>query len=80
MVQFLMRSKAHLLHDAGFTLGEGDVTTRLILNELDIDLPPLTARLVIIVVVVIRSGAYPRALHAASVGTVAITGRVSEIR
>ena len=75
-----MREEAHLLHDPGFALGEGDVTTRLILNELNVNLPPLTARLVIIIVVVVRSRADTRALHAAGIGTVAITGRVSEIR
>ena len=75
-----MRGKAHLLHDAGFALGEGDVTTRLILNELNINLPSLAARLVIIIVVVVRSRADTRALHAAGIGTVAITGRVSKIR
>lgn len=43
----------YLLHDAGLALGEGDVATRLVRDELDLDLPPLAARLVIVVVVVV---------------------------
>ena len=55
----------YLLHDTGLPLGEGDVATRLILDELDFDLAALTARLVVIVVVVL--GAHAVALGAAGV-------------
>jgi hypothetical protein len=42
-----------LLHDARLPLRESDVTTRLVLNEFDLNLSPLAATLFIIVVVVI---------------------------
>lgn len=45
----------YLLHDAGLALGEGDVPARLVLDELDLNLPALAARLVVIVVVVVGS-------------------------
>lgn len=48
-----MEVVADLLHDAGLALGEGDVTTRFVLNELDFDLPSLATGLVVIVVVVV---------------------------
>lgn len=53
-----------LLHDTGFALGKGNVTTRLVLDELDFNLSSLTTGLVIIVVVVVggssgRRGALP---------------------
>jgi hypothetical protein len=43
----------HLLHDAGLALREGNVPARLVLDELDLNLPALAAGLVIIVVVVV---------------------------
>lgn len=46
----------YLLHDSGFALGKGDVTTRLVRDELDLNLSSLASWLVIIVVVVICSG------------------------
>lgn len=55
----------YLLHDTGLSLGEGDVATRLILDELDFDLAALTARLVVIIIVVL--GAHAVALGAAGV-------------
>jgi hypothetical protein len=42
-----------LLHDAGLSLGEGDVTARLVLDELDLDLSSLAAGLVVVVVIVV---------------------------
>jgi hypothetical protein len=48
-------TSTYLLHDAGLALGEGDVATRLILDELDLDLSALAAGLVIIIVVVVGS-------------------------
>jgi hypothetical protein len=47
------RGETNLLHDTGLALGEGDVATRLIRDELDLDLSPLTTGLVIVVVVVV---------------------------
>lgn len=43
----------HLLHDSRFPLRKGNVTTRLVLDELDVNLPPLAAGLAVIVVVVV---------------------------
>lgn len=47
--------RAHLLHDASLALGEGDVTARLVLNELDLNLSALATGLIVIVVVVVGS-------------------------
>lgn len=44
----------HLLHDTGLALGEGDVTTRLVLDELDFNFPSLATRLVFIVIIVLH--------------------------
>jgi small neutral amino acid transporter SnatA (MarC family) len=57
---------SYLLHDAGFALRKGDVTTRLILNELDLNLPALAARLVVVVVIVVSSSAGARTLDASA--------------
>jgi hypothetical protein len=57
------RTSTHLLHDTGLALGEGDVPPRLVLDELDLDLPALAAGLVVVVVVVVLGRA--RALGAA---------------
>lgn len=43
----------NLLHDTSLSFGESDVTTRLVLDELDFDLSPLAARLVVVVVIVV---------------------------
>lgn len=43
-----MTGTTDLLHDAGLSLGEGDVTTRLVLDELDLDLSSLAAGLVLV--------------------------------
>lgn len=55
----------NLLHDTSLALGEGDVSTRLVLDELDLNLATLATRLVIIVVVVVGS-AGTRALDASA--------------
>jgi len=52
-----LQCRAYLLHDASFALRKGDMPTRLVLNELDFNLPSLTARLVIIVIVVVGGSA-----------------------
>lgn len=46
----------HLLHNTGLALREGDVPTRLVLDELDLDLASLTSGLVIVVIIVVGSG------------------------
>jgi hypothetical protein len=38
----------YLLHDAGFSLAEGDVTARLVLDKLDLDFAALAASLLIV--------------------------------
>ena len=43
----------NLLHDTGLALREGDVATRLVSDELDLDLAALATWLVIVVVLVI---------------------------
>ena len=56
--------RSYLLHDPGFPLGEGNVASRFVLNELDLDLPPLPTGFIVIVVVVIGRGAGPWAFGA----------------
>jgi hypothetical protein len=45
----------NLLHDTGLALREGNVSTRLILDELDLNLASLATRLIIVIVVVVGS-------------------------
>lgn len=66
-----MERVAYLLHDTSLTLGEGDVATRLVLDELDLDLASLTTLTLVIVVVVVASGGHSSALGTASFGAVA---------
>lgn len=63
-----------LLHDSRFPLGEGDVATRLVADKLDLNLPPLTAALLVVVVVIVGSGA--RSLDAATLAGGAIANRM----
>lgn len=70
------RDSTHLLHDTRLPLGEGDVATRLILNEFDLNLSALATGLVIIIVVVV--GAHARALGAAVVSG-AVTGGLLQV-
>ena len=67
--------RTNLLHDTGLPLGEGDVSTRLVLDELDLDLASLAARLVVIVIVVVGSGAGARSL-----GTAALDGAIAVLQ
>ncbi len=60
-----------LLHDARLPLRESDVTTRLVLNEFDLNLSPLAATLFIIVVVIIACCRHSRALCASRLESVA---------
>lgn len=74
-----IRSGTYLLHDTGLALGECDVATRLVADELDFDLAPLaTALLVVIIVVVGRARA--RTLDAAALsGAIADGMRIVEL-
>lgn len=47
--------EAYLLHNSSLTLGKRDVATRLVADELDLNLATLTAALLVIVVVVVAS-------------------------
>ena len=72
-------SGKYLLHDAGLALGEGDVATRLVADELDLNLAPLaTTLLVVIIVVVGRTRA--RTLDAAALSCAIADGmRIVEL-
>jgi len=48
-----VNGSTHLLHDSSFTLGESNVPSRFVLNELDLDLPSLATWLVVVVIVVV---------------------------
>ena len=69
-------NELYLFHDPGLTFREGNVSTRLILDELDVNLPPLPTRLVIIVVVIVAGCADARALDTATLGAT-VPGRES---
>jgi len=68
-------ASTYLLHDAGLALGKGDVPARLVLDELDLNLPALAAGLVVVVVIVVccRARAFGAAVCIANVeGAVAV--------
>lgn len=50
------------------------MSSRLVLDEFDVNLSPLTSRLVLIIIIIVGSGTDARTLDAASVGAVA--GRI----
>lgn len=54
----------YLLHDASLPLGEGDVPTRLVLDELDLNLSSLTATLLVIIVIIVGGGRGSRSFGA----------------
>lgn len=68
----LMPPATHLLHDAGLALGKGNVSTRLVLDELDLNLATLTAGLVVVVVVIVGGGGLALALDAAGLGVAVV--------
>jgi hypothetical protein len=66
-----------LLHDSRFALREGDMSARLILDELDLDLASFTTRLVVVVVVVVdRAGSLALGAAVLSLDAIAITNGV----
>ena len=48
-----MEDGTYLLHNTGLPLGEGDVATRLVGDELDLNLATLASTLLIVVVVIV---------------------------
>ena len=58
-------SVTHLLHNSRFALREGNVTTRFVLDELDVDLPSLPTGLVIVIFIFIASGVHTLTFDAA---------------
>ena len=46
----------YFFHDACFAFREGDVSTRLVLNELDVNLSSFATGLIVIVVIIVASG------------------------
>jgi hypothetical protein len=72
-------SGAYLLHDAGFSLGEGDVPTRLVADELDLNLPPFASALFVVIVVIV--GTRTLAFDAAGLGgdRIAIAVRLVQV-
>ena len=69
------RIGTHLLHDTSLSLGECDMATRLISDELDLNLSALASWLIIIVVVVV-CGSLTRSLDATRFNCVAIADSV----
>lgn len=68
------KQKTHLLHDTRLPLGEGDVATRLILNELDFNLSPLTTLLLIILLIITHA-----TLRSAVVGSTVTTSGLLQL-
>ena len=79
MVEALVVWRTYLLHNTSLSLGEGDVTTRLVLDELDLDLSTLAgAFLIIVIIIVSTSHRSSSSLGASSISAVAsqvVTGR-----
>lgn len=67
---------AHLLHYTGFPLRESDVTTRLVLDELDVNLSSLAPRLVVVIVIVVSSSRHAWTLDASSIAIAVTSQRV----
>jgi hypothetical protein len=68
------RLETYLLHDAGLPLGKGNVPARLVLNELDLNLSPLAAGLVVILVIVVGGRTRP---FCASIGIAGDEGAIA---
>lgn len=50
--------------------------TGLVLDEFDVDLPPLTSGLVVVVIVIVGGGTNARTLYASRVGAISVAGHV----
>jgi hypothetical protein len=66
---------SYLLHDTSLSLGEGDVATGLILDELDLDLSALTATLLIVIIVIFASHGSSAALVTTSTSGTKVIAR-----
>ena len=62
---------SYLLHDTSFSLGEGDVSTRLVLDELDLDLPAFSDSFLIVIVVIVTCHGSSWSLGASGVNSIA---------
>lgn len=72
--------RTDLLHNTSLALGKGDVSTRLVADELDLNLATLAAALLIIVVLVVGGG-LSLTLHAAGfLGCAAIADGVRVVK
>lgn len=72
-------AETNLLHDAGFPLRESDMPTRLVADELYLNLATLSAALIIIVIVVVIRSALALSLDTATLGGSAIAVRIVEV-
>lgn len=68
------RLETYLLHDAGLPLRKGNVPARLVLDELDLNLSPLAAGLVVILVIVVGGRTRP---FRASIGIAGDKGAIA---
>ena len=69
---------SYLLHDASFSLGEGDVSTGLVLDELDLNLSALSSAFLIVIVIIVTCHGRSRSLGASGVDAIAsqiVSGR-----
>lgn len=75
-IALLLRRATYLLHDARLPLRKGNVPPRLITDKLNLDLPSLSATLIIVVVVILGAGSL--ALDAAGLvgGSIAVSDGV----
>lgn len=68
-----------LLHDASFPLRKGDMPTRLVTDELYLNLAALASTLIVVVVIVVIRSALALSLDAATLGGSAIAVRIVEV-
>lgn len=60
-----------LLHDTSLALGEGNMATRFVGDELDLNLTSLTTTLLVVVIVVVTGHGGSWSLGASAVSTIA---------
>lgn len=61
----------HLLHDTSFSLREGNVATRLVLDEFDLNLSAFSSALLIVVIIIIARHRCSWSLRASGINTIA---------